>query len=417
MTENKVKLSRRGFLETTSLSVAGLMLGSSTRSALGAVKGANERIHVGVIGPGAQGASLIRQLATMENVKITTVCDIFEPNLKRGVQLAGGEPKPLTDYRKVLENKEVDAVVIATPLHLHAEMAQAALDAGKHIYLEKSLAHSVAQCDQLVRAAKARPSLVVQIGFQRHYNPVVQKAIDMARNGALGTITHIRCTWHRNGNWRRPVPQVNFDPRPWGYPDLEHLINWRMYKKYSQGLMAELGSHMMEVAALIFGALPAAVTGFGGIDFWKDGRETFDNVAVIYAYSGGQKVMFSSITTNAHYGERIQIMGTEATIDMGWDEALYFREKEPTELTKITGATVITATGETMPAEKAGQKGTELESEATGRVNPVYLALESFLSCIREGKKPGADVQLGRDVAVSVLLANKAMEEGRVIKF
>src|SRR5207248_5103576 len=169
-------------------------------------------------------------------------------------------------YRKVIEDKDVDAVVIATPLHLHHEMTLAALNANKHVFVEKTLAYSTEQCDQMVKAANAHSKQVVQVGFQRHHYPIVRKAVQMAHDGAFGKVTHIRCNWHRNANWRRPVPQSTFDPRPWGYPDLEHLINWRMYKKYSQGLMAELGSHMMEVVNLIYGSMPAAVTGFGGID-------------------------------------------------------------------------------------------------------------------------------------------------------
>lgn len=418
MTEDNVKLSRRDFIETTTLGVAGLTLGSSTHSVLGAVKGANERVNVGLIGAGARGRELVRELTTLPNVNVTAISEIFEPHRNRAASLAASPPASFTDYRKLLESKDVDAVVIATPLHLHAEEALAALDAGKHVFLEKTMAYSIEQCDQIVKAAQAHPSLVVQIGFQRHYSPVVRRAVEMAKDGAVGTVTHIRCNWHRNHNWRRPVPQANFDPRPWGYPSLEHLINWRMYKKYSQGLMAELGSHMMEVVNMIYGAMPTAVTGFGGIDYWKDGRETYDNVAVVYTYPGGQKAIFSSITTNAHYGENLQIMGTEGTIELGWDQAQYFYEKGATGPVKATEAVVITATGETMPAAKSEkEQAAPVASAANAKKNPTYLALESFVTCVREGQKPEVDVQVGRDGAVCVLLANRAMEEGRVVKF
>jgi predicted dehydrogenase len=238
----------------------------------------------------------------------------------------------------------------------------------------------------------------------------------MAKNGALGAVSLIRCNWHRNADWRRPVPKVDFDPRPWGYPDLEHLINWRMYKQYSGGLMAELGSHMIEVVNLIYGAKPTAVTGFGGIDYWKDGRQTYDNVVVVYNYPGGRKAIFSSLTTNAHYGETLQIMGKDATIELGWNQAVIFPEKGSPELVKAE-TTVITVTGETMPAGAGEAKGAEIQAGGETRVDPTFLALESFITCIREGKKSEVDVQMGRDVAAAVLLANRAMEEGRVVKF
>jgi predicted dehydrogenase len=415
MSESKAKLSRRNFLEATTLGAAGLMLGSSRVSA--SALGANDRVNVGVIGAGGQGSSLIRSLATVPNSKITGMCDIFEPNLNKGVNLAGSQPKTSTEYRKLIESKDVDAVVIATPLHMHYEIALAALDAGKHVFVEKTMMYSMKQCEQIVLATRAHASQVFQVGHQHRFDPVIHKVVDMSKDGAIGKVTHIRCTWHRNGDWRRPVPRINFDPSPWGYPDLEHLINWRMYKRYSGGLMCELGSHMIEICNLIIGATPAAVTGMGGIDYWKDGRETFDNVTAVYNYPAGEKATFSSTTTNAHDGEHIVIMGTEGTIEMGWDKALYFREKESPELIKAEGATVIGATGETMKASTQSQKeGAQVAPQDAQRRSAVYRELESYVSCIRDGKKAVVDVQVGRNAAVSVLSANQAMEEGRVVK-
>ncbi|HXI91099.1 MAG TPA: Gfo/Idh/MocA family oxidoreductase [Blastocatellia bacterium] len=415
MSESKAKLSRRNFLEATTLGAAGLMLGSSSVPAF--ALGANDRVNVGVIGAGSQGSSLIRSLATVPNSKITGMCDIFEPNLNKGVNLAGSQPKTFIEYRKLIESKDVDAVVIATPLHMHYEIALAALDAGKHVFVEKTMMYSMKQCEQIVLATRAHASQVFQVGHQHRFDPVIHKVVDMSKDGAIGKVTHIRCMWHRNGDWRRPVPAINFDPSPWGYPDLEHLINWRMYKRYSGGLMCELGSHMIEICNLIIGATPAAVTGMGGIDYWKDGRETFDNVTAVYNYPAGQKVTFSSTTTNAHDGEHIVIMGTEGTIEMGWDKAVYFREKEAPELVKAEGATVIGATGETMKASTQSQKeGAQVAPQDAQKRSAVYRELESYVSCIRDGKKAVVDVQTGRNAAVSVLSANQAMEEGRVVK-
>jgi predicted dehydrogenase len=415
MSDNKAMVTRRHFLEATTLSAAGLMLNASSSAA--SALGANDRVNVGVVGAGGQGTTLIRNMATVPNSKITAMCDIFEPNRSKGVNLAGSQPKPFTDYRKMIESKDVDAVIIATPLHSHFEIVLAALSAGKHVFVEKTMAYSVLQCEQIVRAARSHPSLIVQVGHQHRFDPVIHKVVDMSRNGALGKVTHIRCAWHRNGNWRRPVPKINFDPRPWGYPDLEHLINWRMYKRYSGGLMCELGSHMIEVCNLIIGATPSAVTGLGGIDYWKDGRETFDNVTVVYNYPAGEKVAFSSTTTNAHDGEKIVIMGTEGTIEMGWDKALYFREKEKPELVNAEGATVIGSTGETMKASTQTEKeGARVEPRDSPKRSAVYRELESFVSCIREGKKAVVDVHVGRNAAVAVLSANRAMEEGRVVR-
>jgi len=421
MSERKKGFSRRKFIGTTGLGVAGLMLGTSAKS-FGAIKGANESLNVGLIGPGSQGTTLLRSLITVPNVKVTALCDIFEPNLSKAVKLVGGEPKTYQDYRKLLENKDLDAVAIAVPLHMHFEIAQAALQAGRNVYLEKTMCYSIEQCDKLVQLKNAHPSQRLQVGYQRHYLPVVKKAIEMSKDGALGQVTDIRCMWHRNGSWRRPVPKSDFDPRPYGYPDLEHLINWRMYKTYSGGLMAELGSHMMQIVNLIYGKMPAAVTGFGGIDFYKDGRDTYDDVSVIYKYPEGQRAIFTSLTTNAHDGERIQIMGTEGTLNFGWSDALYYREKEAGTQTKEEGATVIGSTGETMKTTTGGdQKGTKVDTPQSAqdrrRMDAGYLAMESFINCVRDGKNPEVDVNEGRKSAICILKANQAMEEGKVMKF
>jgi predicted dehydrogenase len=324
MNDSKTKVSRRQFLGATTLGAAGLMVSSTSVPA--SALGANERVNIGVVGAGGQGSSLIRNLATVPNSRIAAICDIFEPNLSKGVSLAGSQPKAFTDYRKMIESKDVDAVIIATPLHMHYDNALAGLGAGKHVFVEKTMMYSVKQCEHIVQLTNAHPSRVFQVGHQHRFDPVIHKVVAMSRDGALGKVTHIRCMWHRNGNWRRPVPKINFDPRPWGYPDLEHLINWRMYKRYSGGLMCELGSHMIEICNLIFGATPAAVTGMGGIDYWKDGRETFDNVTAVYNYPAGEKVTFSSTTTNAHDGEHLVIMELKEPSKLG--QGPYFREKE-----------------------------------------------------------------------------------------
>jgi predicted dehydrogenase len=415
MSEGKERISRRRFLAATSMSAAGMMLRSQPATA--SVLGANNTVNIGVIGAGGQGSSLIRNLATVPNAKITAICDIFEPNLTKGVSLSGSQPKQFVEYKRLMESKDVDGVLIAAPLHMHYDIALAALDAGKHVFVEKTMMYSVKQCDQIVQATRAHPKLVFQVGHQHRFDPVIRKVVDMSKDGALGKVTHIRCMWHRNGDWRRPVPKINFDPSPWGYPDLEHLINWRMYKRYSGGLMCELGSHMIEICNLVLGSPPSGVTGLGGIDYWKDGRETFDNVVVVYNYPGGEKVAFSSTTTNAHDGEHIVIMGTEGTIEMSWDKATYYREKVSTELAKSEGATVIGSTGETMKASMQSQKeGSQLSPEDAQKRSAVYRELESYVSCIRDGKKAVVDVNVGRNAAISVLSANQAMEEARLVK-
>jgi predicted dehydrogenase len=138
----------------------------------------------------------------------------------------------------------------------------------------------------------------------------------MIRAGAVGKVMFVRAQWHRNSDWRRPVPE----------PKYESLINWRMYREYSGGLMAELASHQIDVANWAIGAEPISVVGTGGIDYWKDGRETCDNAQTIFEYPGGQKLVWSSILCNAHYDFNEQIMGDRGTIEITLGKGLFYTE-------------------------------------------------------------------------------------------
>ena len=156
----------------------------------------------------------------------------------------------------------------------------ACLDAGKHVLCEKMMAWDVEGCERMRQAAR-RTGRVLEIGYQRFYNPMYQAAYEgIIKAGTLGDVYTARIAWHRNGNWRRAgdPPTPAYDPSPWGYKDWEHLLNWRLYKQYSRGLLAELASHQVNVVNWFFDAVPEVVHGSGGVHRWKDGREVDDHV-------------------------------------------------------------------------------------------------------------------------------------------
>jgi len=191
-------------------------------------------------------------------------------------------------------------VLIATPLNLHAQMVVDALNAGKHVFVEKTMYFKEEEGEMIRKAMADHPQQVLQVGLQRRSSVLYQVAIEMIRKGALGKVMFVRAQWHRNNNWRRPVPDTKF----------ERLINWRMYKEYSGGLLAELASHQIDIANWAIGSEPISVYATGGINYWKDGRETCDNVEAIYEYAGGQKLVWSSILYNGHLEFNEQIMVT-----------------------------------------------------------------------------------------------------------
>ena len=381
----------------------------------------SDLIRVGVVGTGSRGCALIRMIMSeMGNIKITSVCDDLQVNLDAGKELAGKEAKAYSDYKKMLDNGNLDCVFIATPPHLHADVSISALDAGLNVYCEKTLAFSIEQCKEVVKKVKETRK-IFQIGQQRHYHPSYVKAVEMIHSGSIGRVTTIRAQWYRNGDWRRPVTD----------PKLERRINWRMYREYSAGLMAELGTHQLDIANWILKSRPIKVTGFGGIDYWKDGRETYDNAHLIYEYPNGVKVHYSAITTNAHYGASEQIMGDEGTMELTMNGAMFYKEesarKAPektafgtdrtNELQKkilVTGATIKAEDPSHQKAEKIGGE-IQAKDDMVGTELDTKFAIIDFFDCIRQKREPIANVEVARDACVAIHMGNLAMEKNKTI--
>ena len=264
-----------------------------------------ERARLGLIGTGSRGKFHLANLLQDPSAQIVALCDGFPLHLEEAAALCPCA-KRYTDYHKLLEDKEVDGVIICTPLSLHAQMVIDSLAAGKHTFCEKAMAHTPEQLLAMIRAWK-QSGRVLMIGQQRMFDPKYVKAMELVHGGAIGQVVGIRNYWYRNNDWRREVPA----------PQYERRINWRLYDEYSRGLMAELACHQLQNGSWAMGGIqPSFVTGTGSIQFWKDGREVFDNVAAIYQYANGVHMTFESIISNKHFGMGEQILGSEGTIDL-----------------------------------------------------------------------------------------------------
>jgi predicted dehydrogenase len=428
--EKEQDVSRRDFLKTAAALAAASTLPALGAPAILASPNPSDVVRYGMIGTGTEGCTLLSFLTTIPQGKCVATCDIYPPNLKKGVETIGGNPDTYPDdYRRLLERKDIDAVLICTPLNLHAQMIIDALEAGKHVFVEKSMFFKEEEEAPIRKASAERPKQVLQVGLQRRSSTLYQVAMEMVRKGALGKIMFVRAQWHRNSNWRRPVPD----------PKFERLINWRMYREYSGGLLAELASHQIDVANWAIGAEPVSVVGTGGIDYWKDGRETCDNVQVIYEYPGHQKLVFTSILFNAHGGYYEQIMGDQGMLEITVGRGMYYREhvaKVTTAASKETwwaGATVT---------EQAAQKGIPIFPEKGngegGFVDrevryakrwlaslgiydyeephdPWYSELVNLFASIREGKPVAAPLEVGVSDALGVIYGNRAVDTGQKV--
>ena len=395
-----------------------------------------EPVRVAVIGTGARGSDLLRALTTIQGCEVAAICDDYPPHLERAARYAGPAAKQFVDYRKLLEDIKPQAVVIAVPLYLHYQIASEAIAAGCDVFCEKTMCYSVEQATKLVRQVE-ESQCVFQVGLQRRANPIYKQAAAMVQAGLLGQISAIKAQWHRNNNWRRPVPVARGNPR---WQELEHRLNWRLYKKFSGGLMAELGSHQLDVANWLLGTTPSRVIASGGIDYWRDGREVADNVFCVYEYEVASKgtaagaaglepdrhtvrVTYSSLCNNAYEGASELVLGTRGSLFLTSTKGLFYRERLPEEPAWLTpgdpgNAAVLTA-GKTLKMSNSpwAHRGEPLEIDLL-ESDDTRDQLVSFLDHVRRRDRATiCDAREGLKDAATILMANEAMQSGRAATY
>ncbi len=411
----KEVLRRRRFLAR----LAGVVAGSTVLSALPWVaplraqpvgNAASDRVRIGVIGTGSRGTLLLQYLLRTPGVEVVALCDDYPPHLAAAMTAAGGKPRVYTDYRKLLDLRDLDGVVIATPLHLHAPMCLDALSAGKHVFCEKSLALTVSECKRIARAAHASKQ-VFQVGHQRLFSAAFLHAHELVHNGHIGPITQIRASWHRNNDWRRPVP----------HPALERKLNWRLYRAYSGGLMAELASHHLQVANWYLDAAPLSCVGYGSINHWKDQREMFDNVNVLFRYRDGVTFVYDSLISNRRAGMEIQIMGPRGSIE-GESGTVHWEQPPPAPAIAALVSQIERGSAETLPIGgpswkpdgKTDAAGDKLRRDLGGD-DGTLLSMAAFANAIRLNQPIPQMIEHAYRSGVAALMGQAAMDQGREI--
>ena len=346
-----VGFSRRDWLKGAA--AAGTGLGAFY---FGYEKLKGERVRVGFIGTGDEGSVLLTQHPP-EYMEIVAICDIRPTNLRRSLEGDGNDDRvglirklgektataitQYDDHRKLLDDPRVEAVVITTPLISHHTLVIEALKKGKHVLCEKLMAKTVTDCKAMIKTAKDAGKLLA-VGHQRHYSVLYDNAYSIIKMGLLGDIKHIRAQWHRNNSfpgrdsWNKKVDAKDLAAlkdkndylKGFGFDDVEHLVNWRVYNATGGGLMAELGSHQLDASSIFLGKVkPIACSGYGGKNFYgvkgigskdkqEDKREIDDHVYVTFEFPGLHYeddhndvaiVTYSSLSTNRlePYGEQV----------------------------------------------------------------------------------------------------------------
>lgn len=390
-------MKRRAFIKKTGLTAASVAASSYLYPNVIPSFSPNSTLNIGVIGTGARGRGLTSIINTIDNIRVLGSCDVLPFRLKEGLAKANNSPKGYSDYKELLNNKDIDAVIVATPFSTHSKIAIDALDAGKHVYCEKTLAKGFDGINALL-TKQQQSKLIFQTGHQYHSSRLYSHVIDLIRDGKVGNISSFECQWNRHGNWRRPVPDLK----------LEKEINWRMYREYSGGLTAELSSHQIDFANWVLKATPNQVIGFGGVDYWKDGRETFDNTHLIYNYKNGVKAKFTCLTSNAKDGYQIKVFGDKGTITIDRKNAYFYPEgKENKVLGEVDGVSGATAYWD-------DKKGASINVE---HLNPTKQALLDFSVAIQNNKQPKSDIITGAKTAACVQMGLDAMYNNKTINW
>jgi predicted dehydrogenase len=456
---------------------------------------ATRPVKAGLIGAGDEGGVLIGehnpayvQFIAYSDIRPSNQARIFAGELvgpRKGFNFHYGSGardriRLYEDYKKLLENPEIEMVVIALPLHLHAQVTIDALNAGKHVLCEKLMAWNISQCKDMIHAAD-RADRLLAIGHQRHYSMLYAHAVEVINSGVLGDIRHIRALWHRNNatpildaqgreqidpetgktrlrdSWRPQIKDedrraLESNVRQHGYKSMKELVRWRLFKRTGGGLMAELGSHQLDACSIFLGKVkPVAVTAVGGKHFYQDDREIEDHVYCTYEFPGrnyvrGQAprdangicqfndsvvVTYSSISTNAFepYGECV--MGTKGTMVIESEQNVYLwgGAGRSTAVTATTagGGPKLDASSSSDPGDR---RATATGAESLGSAPPsrgYREEMEHFAYCIRmrgqgtsqdrAALKPRCDGRAAMADAIIALTSNQAMKHQKRIAF
>ncbi|HKX00154.1 MAG TPA: Gfo/Idh/MocA family oxidoreductase [Bryobacteraceae bacterium] len=394
--------TRRNFMEELAAGLTGAAFASSQ------ALGANDRIRIGIIGPGARGKQLMKLALACPNTDIIGAADVYTRRLDEARKIAPNA-KTYLDYRHLLEDKNIDAVLIATPQHLHCEHFVASLDAGKHVYQEKTMAFTVDHAKRMRAAFQRAGKRTVQIGHQGCSMGQVFDAADFLAPSNMGKITSIHAHMYRNTphdkpQWTRPIlpdmtaeniiwksfegeaPPHDFDPN--------RYINWRFFWDYSGGNFYENMCHQLAIWYKVMDLkIPQAVTTVGGIYLWKDGREVPDTMSVNMQHAEEMLFTWDSGFGNSALGITEHVLGTDGTIINGGEQDDPIRY-EPQKVNRPNGAPV---TGK--------------------RTTPETAHMQNFLDCIRSGKEPNCPFELGYRVAIATRMAVDSYRQNRTLRW
>lgn len=399
--------ARRTFLKKAALGVAAAAVYPTAR-----VLGANDRVRVGMIGVGARGQELLRQVLDVHDAELVAIADVYTRRHEEAKRLAPSI-QTLNDYRRLLDMKDIDGVIVASPLHIHKLHFLDVLAASKDLYSEKTMTWSIAEADACLAAAK-KSDRVVQIGLQHESGGPLADARQWIKDGKVGKVTQVdswmsRNSPHGKGQWVRQVPSdctaqnVNWNAFLNGRPAREFdpfkFMNWRLYWEFSGGNITENLIHQISwIMSALDLPLPAAACMSGGVFSEKDGREVPDTIVVSFEFPN-MVVTWNSTFSNSRYGLGEHILGSDGTIE------------------HVAGANDM-VTGRSAEAIRYyPEKVNQPQGAAAVGENPGENHMANWISCIRSRKAPNASVDIGYSSAIAAHMANISYRQKQRVTF
>jgi len=428
-------MRRRDFMKTTAMVAAAARMVPNAFAA-GA---ADHKVRFGVLGSGARAQQLMNALQNLPGTEVVAVCDAYKGRAERARAMTQDLAVIYDDYRKILDLKDVDAVIIGSPDHWHHRMSLDALAAKKDVYIEKPMTYTIDEGLEILAAVK-KSDRIYQVGSQGMSSATQQMARELVEGGKLGQITMVRASYNRNtagGAWIYPIPPdagpetVNWKqflgPAPDHPFDLPRFFRWRCYKDYSGGIATDLFVHLVTSIHYVMGAkMPKSVTASGQLYRWKESRDVPDTINGILVYPEGFTVNLSSTFNNQASSESgFEILGTEGSIafrggrltftpenvheDNRW--VVYSWKQELADAYYADPKVQAVETPSTWtPEMKAGAHVFEEWGQSDTLVH-----LAHFMDSVRSRKPPVEDALMGHRAAACAHMVNLSAELGKTV--
>jgi predicted dehydrogenase len=439
------RVPRRQFLSTAARAAAAAAIAGRAPLVRTAAQGPpSDRVRIGVIGFGVQGLNDANAALRVPNVEVVAAASCYDGHLERAGELLGEGALRTRDYRRILDDKTIDAVIVSTPDHWHTRICLDAIAAGKDVYCEKPLTHRLEEGNTLLEAVRSS-KVMFQVGSQHTSAPAILEAKRLIADGVLGQVTQVKASWDTNSDisaWVKPIPpdaseatidwprfQGSAPTRPF---DPRRVFRWRTYREYGEGLAGDVLVHIITaIHYLLDLQAPTVGTAVGGRLLWKDDRNVYDTITGGWEYPEGIVAVLGATQNNNYDGTGIRILGSKATMVLTFTSFTVYEENDQANWRYTTNVwpkklrepfweskgLPLNPDPLAPPPQRPPRKVLHeyAPPPADGRRRAYHM--EAFIDSVRSRKQPVQDVVMGNDAAVAAHLANLAYFHKQTMRY